>query len=101
VATVDAAINTRLKSFFDNLQFGARIEASVVALSVQQIIGVGSVWVTRSTDPGVVGTNYGIKVYNNSNDTNPNASPYESDFKLGNNQLAQFLSAVITRKPTP
>lgn len=101
VATVDAAINTRLKSFFDNLQFGARIEASVVALSVQQIIGVSSVWITRSSEVSGGSTAYGIKVYNNSNDINPNASPYESEFKLGNNQLAQFLSAVITRKPTP
>jgi hypothetical protein len=101
VATVDSAITTRLKSFFDNLQFGAWIDASVVALSVQQIIGVANVWVTRSSEVASGSTAYGIKVYNNSNDTNAITSPYESDFKLGSSQLAQFLSAVITRKPTP
>lgn len=101
VATVDAAITTRLKSFFDNLPFGARIDVSVVALAVQQIIGVASVWVTKQSEVASGSSSYGIKVYNNSSDVNANASPYDTDFKLANNQLAQFLSAVITRKPTP
>jgi hypothetical protein len=102
VATVDAAITTRLKSFFDNLPFGTWIDQSVVALSVQQIIGVANVWITKSSEVSSGSTSYGIKVYNNSSDTTANTTdPYTSDFKLANNQLAQFLSAVITRKPTP
>lgn len=102
VATVDAAITTRLKSYFDNLQFGTWIDLSVVALSVQQIIGVANVWITKQSEVPSGSKSYGISVYNNSSDTTANTTnPYDTDFKLGDNQLAQFLSAVITRKPTP
>jgi uncharacterized phage protein gp47/JayE len=102
LSTINAAIDNRLKSYFQNLGFGAWVDVSGICLAVQQVLGVVNVWVTRSTaiDP-VYGddTNYGVRIYKNSNDTVYDLKT--TDFKLADNQLAQYLSAQITRRPTP
>lgn len=102
IGTVNTAINERLKSYFQNLNFGAWIDLSAMCLAVQQVLGVTSVWVTKNktADPANGDTDrYGVRVYSSSNDTAYEIR--ESDFKLADNQLAQFMSVEIIRKPTP
>ena len=99
VQQVDNAIQERLRSYFAGMPYGAWIELSDLTLAVHQVLGVDNVKITKSTDPGVVSENYGIKTYGDSTDIvmlNDN-TPYEDDFKLRDNQLPVFLKAIIRR----
>lgn len=96
IGTVNSAISNRLQSFFLNLNFGSWVEISNMCLAVQQVLGVHNVYLTDSTtDP----SNFGVRVYHNSNDTSYDQE--EFNFKLADNQIAQFLSVVIRRVATP
>lgn len=102
LGTINTAINNRLKSFFQNLNFGSWVDISGICLAVQQVLGVTNVWLTKSlsADPENGDAEfYGVRVYDNSNDVD--FATKTGDFKLADNQLAQFLTAHITRKPTP
>jgi hypothetical protein len=101
ISTINTAINNRLQLFFQNLEFGSWVDLSGICLAVQQVVGINSVSITKSkaSDPIDGGDDYGVRVYKNSNDTVFETK--ESNFDLGDQQLAQFMSAIITRKPTP
>ena len=101
ISTINTAINNRLQLFFQNLEFGSWVDLSGICLAVQQVVGINSVSLTKSkaSDPIDGGDDYGVRVYKNSNDTVFETK--ESNFDLGDQQLAQFMSAIITRKPTP
>jgi hypothetical protein len=96
VSTVDTAINSRLTLFFQSLGFGSWVEVSKMCLAAQQVLGVSSVKLTTS---GNDGSYYGIRVYRNSGDTV--FIQENNDFKLSDNQVAQFLTARIRREATP
>lgn len=98
VQQVNNAIQERLRSYFAGMPYGAWIELSDLTLAVHQVLGVDNVKITKSTDPGVLSENYGIKTYGDSADiTMINGEPYEDDFKLRDNQLPVFLDAIIRR----
>lgn len=91
---VNNAIQKALRDAFANQAFGAWIEMSDIMLIVHQVLGVDNVWITTSTEAPSA---YGIQVFASSLDTAP-ISTETADFKLNDNQLPVFLSAVITRK---
>jgi len=97
VQQVNNAIQERLKSYFAGLPYGAWIEVSDLTLAVHQVLGVDNVRLTKSTDPGVQSTNYGVKTFSDSTDIVPTATYDDTDFKLNDNQLPAFLDAVIRR----
>jgi uncharacterized phage protein gp47/JayE len=100
VQQVNNAIQERLRSYFSGLGFGAWIEMSDLTLAVHQVLGVDNVKITKSTDPGVSGTNsenYGVKVFGDSVDVVPAQHYDNEDFKLRDNQLPVFLEAIIRR----
>jgi uncharacterized phage protein gp47/JayE len=102
INTVNSAIDNRLQQYFQNLPFGAWVDFSSMCLSVQQVLGVANVWVTKSkvSDPtNGDDTKYGVRVYKSSNNVTYDTNT--TDFKLADNQLAQYLSVQIIRKPTP
>lgn len=96
IATINSAIDKRLKLFFNNLNFGAWVDIPAMCLAVQQVLGVHNVFLTQSSSDPV---NFGIRVYESSGDT---GFVQETDnFKLWDSQVAQFLSVVIKRMATP
>jgi len=97
VATVNAQIVTRLQQYFAQLPFGAPIKLVNIMMFVQQTPGVVDTTITSSTDNP---TNYGIQIFDNSADTVP-AVIETSDFKLKDNQLANYQGVLITRVATP
>jgi hypothetical protein len=66
-------------------------------LFVQQTLGVVDVKVTTSTDDP---SNYGIQIFNNSTDTVA-AVVETGDFKLNDNQLANYQGVLVTRVAAP
>lgn len=94
VSQVTNAVRERLQSYFGGLPYGAWVEFSDLCLAVHQVLGVDNVYVTTSSDDAV---NYGVQVFGNSTDVTPSATQ-TVDFKLNDNQLPIFLSAVILRK---
>jgi hypothetical protein len=97
VQQVNNAINERLKSYFAGMAYGSWIEMSDITQAVHQVLGVDNVKITKSTDPGVVSTNYGVKVFADSADIIPVQTYDNEDFKLHDDQLPLFLSAGIRR----
>jgi uncharacterized phage protein gp47/JayE len=97
IQQVNNAIQERLQGYFAGMPYGAWIEVSDLTLAVHQVLGVDNVRLTKSTDPGVVSTNYGIKTYSDSADIVPTATYDDEDFKLHDDQLPVFLDAVIRR----
>lgn len=96
VPQVENAIQDRLRSYFASLPFGYWIEISDLCLAVHQVLGVDNVWVTTAAEHS---TNYGIRAYGDSTATAAiDGGPLTADFKLNDNQLPVFLSAVILRK---
>lgn len=97
VSVINTNIITRLKTYFAQLPFGAQVKLSNIAMYVQQTVGVVDVKLTTSSDNP---TSYGIQVFPDSSGTNQIATQ-TSDFKLADNQLAQFYGVIITRVATP
>jgi uncharacterized phage protein gp47/JayE len=97
VAIVNAAIQNRLQQYFSQLPFGSQVKLSTVTMFVQQTLGVVDVKVTTSTENP---SNYGIQLFNNSTDTVP-ALVETSDFKINDNQLANYQGCLITRVAAP
>lgn len=93
-SSVATAINNALRFYFGGLPYGTIIEMSDLCMVVHQVTGVDNVWVTTSAENS---SNYGVKVYAYSDDTNP-LSTQTADFILGDAQLPVFLDAVLTRK---
>jgi uncharacterized phage protein gp47/JayE len=96
ISTVNTAINSRMKIFFQALDFGSWIDASKMCLAVQQVMGVSSVSLTTQAQDGA---NYGIQVYESSADTS--YVQEAGTFKLQDGQVAQFLTSQIRREATP
>ena len=100
IGTINAAINTRLQTYFQNQDFGSWVDTSNLCLAIQQVLGVYNAYLTtEGTGVGQDSTNYGIQVFHNSNDTS--FDQQTGTFKLGDNQVAQFLSVIIKRVATP
>lgn len=102
VATVEAAITSRLQLYWQGLGFGASIKLSNLASAVQQVLGVVDVHVTTQAEATAAGkTTYGLLVYNNSSDTAAalNVAP-PSDYKLLDSQIAVYKNQIILRAPT-
>lgn len=95
VQQVNNAIQDRMRLYFAGYSFGNWIEISDVLLAVHQVLGVDNVKLTTSAENA---SDYGIKVYNDANDTDPLVSPYTDDFKLRDCELPVFLEAVVLRK---
>lgn len=96
IGSVNSAITTRLQTYFQTLGYGAWIYVSTLCLAVQQVLGVVNVNLTTSGESST----YGIQVFENSADVDP-TTVWTSDFKLADNQLAEFLTVNILRKATP
>ena len=96
VSTVNTAINNSLKVFFQGLGFGSWVDISKMCMAVQQVLGVSSVRTTTSNDDPI---NYGVRVYRNPSDTS--FIQEQSNFKIEDRQVIQFLSANLKREPTP
>ena len=96
VQTVNSNIITVLQNYFSTLGFGAQIKLSTMQMIVQQVYGVASCTLTTSAENS---TNYGIQVFNNSYDTSYVSEA--EDFKLSDNQLANYQGVIITRLATP
>ena len=96
VSTVNTGINSRLKIFFQALDFGSWIDAAKLCLAVQQVMGVSSVTLTTQAQDSA---NYGIQVYESSGDTS--YVQEVGSFKLQDGQVAQFLTSQIRREATP
>lgn len=94
VSTTNSAIDERLKSYFAAMSYGAHIRFSVLAMAVQQVMGVVDVTVTMATDSP---TAFGIQAYHNSTDPDP-ATVHDVDFKLADNELPIFMETVVLRK---
>lgn len=94
ISQVDNAIQQRLRDFFNGQGYGAWIEISDLSLAVHQVLGVDNVSLTTNSENS---SDYGIKLYANSNDTVPTEIK-TGDFKLPDNTLAVFLDAKILRK---
>lgn len=97
VAVVNAAIQSRLQQYFAQLPFGAQVKLSNITMFVQQTLGVVDVKVTLSSDNP---TNYGVQIFDNSTDTVP-TTVETTDFKLSDNELANYQGVLITRVATP
>ena len=94
VSTTNTAIDERLKSFFAAMTYGAHVRFSVLAMAVQQVMGVVDVTITTATDSP---TAFGIEAYHNSSDPDP-STIHDVDFKLADNELPIFMETVILRK---
>lgn len=96
-ATVNVAVAIRLQSYIAGLPFGAQIKFSVMMAVISQVLGVADVKFTTADDNP---TDYGLQVYENSEDPEP-TSTATTDFKLKANQVAYYLGANFTRIANP
>lgn len=97
VSVVNAAIVSRLQTYFSMMPFGSQIKLGTLCMFVQQVLGVVDVKITTSSDDPV---NYGVQIFANSLDPSPAISE-TTDFKLDDNQLANYQGVLIKRVATP
>ena len=103
VSVVNSSIFTQLQTYFTALPFGVSIKLSVLQMVVQQVYGVVSCEVTtEGSGVGQSPTNYGVQVFTDGTGTQQvSGSPYTSDFKLADNQIANFLGVNTIQIATP
>jgi uncharacterized phage protein gp47/JayE len=97
VSVVNSAIINRLQTYFAQLPFGSQVKLSNIAMYVQQTLGVVDVKVTTSADDS---TNYGVQIFDNGSDPTPSVVE-TSDFKLQDNELANYQGVLIRRVAAP
>jgi hypothetical protein len=97
VSVVNSAIINRLQTYFAQLPFGSQVKLSNIAMYVQQTLGVVDTKVTTSADDS---TNYGVQIFDNGSDPTP-AVVETSDFKLADNELANYQGVLIRRVAAP
>jgi len=97
VSVVNTNIINRLQQYFAQLPFGAQVKLSNICMFTQQTLGVVDTKVTLATDDPV---NYGVQIFDNSEDEEPSLVE-TGDFKLLDNQLANYQGVIITRVAAP
>ena len=97
VSVVNSSIVNRLQTFFSMMPFGSQVKLGTLCMFVQQVLGVVDVKITTASDDPV---NYGVQIYANSLDPTP-AVVETTDFKLDDNQLANYQGVQIRRVATP
>jgi len=97
VSVVNTSIVNRLQTYFSMMPFGSQVKLGTLCMFVQQVLGVVDVKITDASDDPV---NYGVQIYANSLDPTP-AVVETTDFKLDDNQLANYQGVLIKRVATP
>ena len=97
VSVVNSGIVNRLQTFFSMMPFGSQVKLGTLCMFVQQVLGVVDVKVTTADDDPV---DYGVQIFANSLDTVPMVVQ-TTDFKLDDNQLANYQGVKIRRVATP
>ena len=97
VSVVNSSIVNRLQTYFFMMPFGSQVKLGTLCMFVQQVLGVVDVKITTASDDPV---NYGVQMFANSLDPTPTVVE-TTDFKLDDNQLANYQGVIIKRVATP
>jgi hypothetical protein len=93
ITSTNAAIDTALTTFFDNLTFGAWVQFSDIIQAIHNVTGVDNIRLSTLADVGGSGS-YGVAWRING----VVQTDYSADFKLNDNEIPTFDGVSIVRR---